>query len=182
MLVIKLSLLRMLLPYKAQVFSSNSLMSECGTCGCDVGVCEVPVGWMTAEVLSKIAVRAPKWQHGCFLELWLAGWTKQALLTHPKQTKRWDQQIGTGTISDHSWELPEPKFFKHHIEMGSTEISHLGFRVQLECKQTFQQFSKSILPYPDCLRVPTHPALQQEGWRGAELCCSPSFCTGRVPF
>lgn len=78
----------MLLPYKVQAFRSKGPMSECGTRGCDVGACEVLVGWMTAKVPYKIAVSTPKRQHGCFLELWLAGRTKQVLLTHPKQTKR----------------------------------------------------------------------------------------------
>lgn len=50
----------MLLPYKVHVFRSKGLMSECGTRGCDVGACEMPVGWMTAEVPYKIAVSTPK--------------------------------------------------------------------------------------------------------------------------
>lgn len=88
----------------------------------------------------------------CRVARCLTGGTKASASASREQTKRWDQQIGSGTIWAHKWERLKVKSFRTpNSNGGSTEISLPGFRVKLECEQTFQLFLKSLLLYPDCL-------------------------------
>lgn len=80
----------MFLSCVAQAFCSNEISLSVthlrqGLYG--VGTCEIPAGWETREIFSKIASSAPKWQPGCL----------QAS-EPPQAAPHWDQHMGIGTV------------------------------------------------------------------------------------